>query len=258
MVIFFPKKELSHHFTNPFKIERVTINYLNEQLKELTGKGIDTPSDSKIITPAEKQRIYNNMLSILSTEPNNSKTWKAHWLAYQILRWIIFSYQPDNQNRKQAKEKLTLVIAQLLKGPLNISQQKQLAADALSISKPNLAFKIYNKILIKNPTQTATTFAKIAIIANQSNHYLSAGDLYLKAYKAEKSIDKKKQYIIESITSYQAGAHHKQVIISLKMAGAIFNQDPEALLFMSKAALGANDPKLAKEYVQKLLQLEKK
>lgn len=257
MVFFFPKEEIATYFNRPFKVESVSLGYLNDLLVEITGQGVDIPQEQKKISDQEKLRIYNNMLSIMAHTPQDKKSWEILWIAYQLLRWVVFSFDNDSEYRKQTEATLSKKILAIKTGPFNKVQLEQLAKDALAIAQPKIALQVYNQILTQEPNQPATFFANMAMIAQQGGVFKNAGNLYIQAFIHAKQHNLKEKYFTLSLSSLLAGSEHEAVAKTLRTYGDLFSNNKEILLFMSKSALSANQPQLAKKYIDQLMHQQK-
>lgn len=256
MFAFYPHSEIRRYFTLPFTIQPITLRYLNDVLVELSGKGLDVPLDTHAITDDDKKKMFNNMLTILKPQATNKESWELQWIAYQVLRWVTFSYKPGNPLRDKGSVEIKNSIAKFLAGPFQQVHFYHMVVDAQALEDPKLALRVYLRWVSLYPDQAADFFATIAKLAESVSEYQLAGQYYFLAMEKSYLTFQKRQYFEKGITVLLAGENYQAAILAVEKYASLFKDDKEILLFLNHVALRANKPKLAKTYLMKLLQLQ--
>ena len=255
MLLLYPKSVVFHKFNKPFAINNITLDYLNAILIENTGNVILVPKEDKMLSHQQKEKLFQQIVKILSKPVVDKKSLENKWFSYQVLRWLALSTRKDNISRPAYIHAMNGAIEALMHDSFQSEQLQQFADDALANNKPELSLKIYQKILDFSPNQSPTFFAGVASIALAAGKQLTAGKLYLNAFIKVKDINKKRKYFIDCIKSYLAGEQYDQVIVVLSKYGHVFFKDAQVLFFMSKTSLSVNKPELAKTYINQMLKI---
>ena len=186
----------------------------------------------------------------LSTEHEN----QLIWCDYLMIRYQTDRAKLNTEKHISYLRQLRQLATSLANAPLRPQQLAMIAKDNLGVGQAKIALKIYNDLMSKNLLETPEEFAQGGNIAMQNNAHLDSAKFYWAAYNKAKTLNEKKQYALNTIEVLWAGNYVDQALLTAKQLPNALIRDRLTLLYLSRLALAANRPAIAKGYVLRALQ----
>lgn len=189
--------------------------------------------------------------------PDAATRYQYTWIEYLLLRYKANHAKLNTKERIQYLTDLRKMAESMAKQPLGKARLIQIAQDNMGLGQVDIALKIYNDLFDKNRLMRAEEFAEGGSIAMQNNAQRDSAKFYWAAYQKASSDKDKKTWALAAIRALWAGNLVDEALaLTKKVPDKIINER-STLLFLSRLALAANQPKIAQEYALKALLISK-
>jgi hypothetical protein len=178
---------------------------------------------------------------------------QAEWLDYLLLKSKTYKSKINTKKRIIYLGHLREMAQKLSNAPLNSKQLQSIAQDTLSLGKPEIALKIYKRLMKNHLLKTAADFAQGGSIAMQNNAQRDSALFYWAAYNTATKQQDKKHYALSAVKALWAGKFVNEALSLANQLPPDLIKDRSTLLLLSRLALAANNPMLAEKYAIKAL-----
>lgn len=258
-LVFFPQKNLIKLLTSnnahPSQLAAIYLRNL----------AVLYPQDAELhLALAEQELGLGNLanadkaiIGFLTMTPNNPLQWRVIALHYQVTRTETYAFAEHSAGRLQGEAEMKRLLPILAKSPdLSVDQAKNLAQDALSIDKADIAVALYKRIIAAAPNQSPEFFANAGKVALFASDYQSSGEFYLLAMQGSDNLPKKRDYYKAALNSLLAGGKPAMVMEFAEKNIDGLAQDQLTLLFLAKMAMNANEGDFAQKYIKQALEFK--
>ncbi|KTD76285.1 hypothetical protein [Legionella waltersii] len=182
---------------------------------------------------------------------------KEIWLSYIALRTLTLSSDLPDKVKVEGKAGIKEYFKYFEKVPdLNSQQLKILARDALAIESSDWAMVFYDRIVKVYPDQSALFYGEMVKAATWDNQCVKSADMALIAKQKANSTEDKRYFFFLAIRSlFQCD----QYALGMKLAQENLqdlSEDVTTYQLLIEYAIKAGDPKLANQFLLKLLELQ--
>lgn len=215
--------------------------------------GITLTPDVLENNPAQAVKQLN---SIPARFANNDSV-KEIWLSYIVLRTLTLSAELPDKVKREAVIGMKEYFNYFEKIPeLNIHQLKVLARDALAIGSSDWAMVFYDQIIKNHPEQSSLFYGEMVKAATWAKQCEKSAEMAFIAKGKALSLEDKRYFFFLAIKSlfqcdrYELGMKLAQENLQDLTDDAITYQ------LLIEYAIKAGDPKLANQFLLKLLELQ--
>jgi hypothetical protein len=261
LFFFFPKEQLLHNIAQQRRADVIARQYLQHLVtlypKE---KNYTLLLIEQKLQAGELSGAISAIMSLVVEQPKTEIDWKALSLYYKILRVQTYAKPEVSYARRQGIQKMRELITVLQRGPLNAEDLLMIGDDLVKMDNPQAALSVYQRLLTLPQKQCAHDCAELYAAAGRFmlgyRNYRGSAAFYFLAQDSAEALDKKRNYFMLAVKSLQAGDLLELAVTeSNKNVGDLVN-DKQTLIFLSRLALAANKPKLANDYVNRILRLK--
>ncbi len=241
LLFFFPFNVIYNRFLKQQQVDYISQLYLKElvdiypdnmQFRFLLAK--------HHVTVGEVESARELVEPLIKENPNSKRAWQAQWLLYQILRTETYALPEDSPERAEGLKDMRKAIKLLLTGPITASQLVKLANESEKIGDPELATKIYQRILDEKPKLPADVYANGGRIALSTSNYQTSAGLYLLAEQAATTDADRLKYYLLALKSMVASGKNTPELHQTLARAATYPIEGKTSIELTKVALGAN------------------
>lgn len=176
----------------------------------------------------------------------------AAWLRLRVDLALFTQSSKPAERAAQVRAGIAQAIEALLREPLSASELAGLAANSLTIGRPDLAGMVYLRLIDADPAQRSKWLLLAAQHQDASGHPAVAGLLYDRLARLTLQADVARRYCLHSLRALISADQGSK---ALTLAGEYlvrFPADRELLEIAAKLALANQQPALAAQYYQRI------
>lgn len=247
----FPGQQLANYLMNMDNVSEVEFRY--SALMMPTYPGL-------ILTPDVIENDPSQAVEQLNSIPGrfaNNYSAKGIWLSYIVLRTLTLSTELPAQVKREALVGMKEYFKYFEKiSELNINQLKILARDALAIQSSEWAMVFYERIVKIYPEQPVFFYGEMVKAATWAKQCEKSAEMAFIAKGKALNIEDKRYFFILAIkTLFQCDKYG----LGMKLAQENLKdltEDTMTYQLLIEYAIKAGDPKLANQFLLKLLELQ--
>lgn len=245
LVALFPGQRLIHALGEQAYISDVELRYSLLLLARSSEQAIRHKDIKK--QPAVVLGILGQGLEKSTTE--------MLWVKYIVLKTIFYEPKLPKEVKAEAITVMKKFLDELMTRPRTISQNKLLAADALSIDNSAMALVFYEQILKEQPNQSIYFYARVAATALWAKQCTKSAEYYFMAQQRSVTLDDKRYFFIKALKGlFQCNEYELALQLAAKNIDGL-KHDALTYQILTDLAIKADKPAKAKDFVLKLLEL---
>lgn len=193
------------------------------------------------------------LLSSLKIDDPSFRPWA--WRLGLQLHIAQFTRNPESARDPKLSQQVASEIEALLGQPLSVDELTKLAAASLLVVRPDLAARIYLRLVNEDPAQRKRWLLAAAEQLHASGNPAEAALRYDELVQLEKDAELARGYALRALT---AATHAGRGSVALDLAAryaARFPKDPEILNAVARLALANAKPAVAGRYYDELFGL---
>ncbi len=192
-------------------------------------------------------------LSAISTEDSKLRAAALH-LGEQIHLAQAAEMARKGKVTPEVKLRMASSIEALLEQPLSIEELVRLAAESLAIGRPDIAARIYARLADADPAQRHKWLFETAKQLLASGQPAAAARVYDELAEKHPDPRQRKHYAQLALNTFLSAGPSELSVDAAKRYIAAFPADLGLLLTAARLALANNQPALASQYYEKLVQ----
>lgn len=258
---FFPQDELLQDIAQQQQADKIARQYLHNlvdlypQKKEYNLLLIE--QDLKF---GKLSKAVAAIMPFLVKKPTTKTDWQALMLYYEILRVETYAKPEVSYARKQGLLKMRDLIAILKQGQLNAEDLLRVGDDLVEMGENKSALEVYQRVLVLRDKKCIEDCAQLYAAAGRFmlaySDYKASAEFYFLAQVNAKTLAAQRDYFMAAVKSLQSGNLLDLALAEGRKHIRNLADDKDTLLFLSNLALAANKPKLAHDFMKRVVRLK--
>jgi len=261
LLFFFPKGQLLQSIAQQRQADKIVRQYLHNLVdlypQEKKYHLLLIEQDLKF---GKLSKVIAAIMPFLVKKPTTKTDWQALMLYYNILRIETYAKPEIGYARKQGLLKMRNLITVLKQGPLNAEDLLGIGDDLVKMGENKPALAVYQRVLTLQDKKCIQDCAQLYVAAGKFmlaySKYKASAEFYFFAQGHAKTLAAQRDYFMAAVKSLQSGNLLDLALTEgYKHIGNLAN-DKETLIFLSRLALAANKPKLAHDFMKRVVRLK--
>ncbi|KTD39432.1 hypothetical protein Lnau_0199 [Legionella nautarum] len=256
-LLLFPKGLFINTVLHNTKPSRVSVSFLKNLIaKDPTNVGLRMNLAQQALALGELQEAKQAIAPLINFSPSTETQWRALWLYYQISRVETFQLRPNTLTRREKEAYLKSLQTLLANSPyLNSDEQVQLADEALATNTPEVADRLFKKVMLRDKKRPIAFYVKAAKAALFVKDYEGSAEFYRMAMERSTTTEDKRLYFTKALESLIASGNPTKTLAFAEKNIDGLKDDQTTLVYITKLALRAGQQQVAEHYVGQLLHL---